>query len=82
MSGSMELAAARSLRRVDAAIEAIAAAGAGAWSGTAASAYEVRRSELAVAAARLRRSMAAIVPVARSADAEAAVWLAVRGVVA
>ena len=82
MSGSMEVAVARALARVDEAIGLIGAAVPADWTGQAATAYEARRAEAAVSADTLRRGTAAILPVARAADAEAATWRAVGGVLA
>lgn len=82
MSGSMEVAAARALARVDEAVALLGAAVPGGWSGAAADAYEARRACLMSQARAARAGVAGVLPVARAADAEAKVWRSVAGVVA
>lgn len=79
-SGSMEVAVARALRRMEQAVSLIAAAQADQWTGKAASAYEQRRFRALARAKAARSNVESALPVARSADAEVEMAYALRGV--
>ena len=82
MNGTMEWAVLRALGQVETALEEIARAASGEWTGSAANAYEARRAELVSSLSAAGDAVAGILPAARAADAEAATWRAVSGVVA
>lgn len=82
MNGTMEWAVLRALGQVNDALEQITGAEPGDWTGSAANAYEARRAELASSVSVAGGAVESILPAARAADAEAATWRAVSGVVA